>query len=332
MIPAAKQQAVNNALQITFGTTAIDDVTQLTVGLSSALIFKIVIAARPYLLRVIMRDDAMANPAHYYQCMQIAADAGVAPRVWYAGVEDRISITDFIERKHYTTTEARPKVALMLQHIHGLPAFPFRINYLDAMHGFAEKFRAAAIVPAEIMDELFAAYQRIKAVYPHDTADYVSCHNDLKPENIIYDGVKPWPVDWEGAFLNDRYCDLAVVGNFVADDEAEEKAFLAAYFNAPPTAYQYARFVLMQQLMHFFYFTFFAQISAGGKPVDMSEPVPPFRQFHDGMWNGEITMKDNGPRLQYARVHLQRLQENIKTARFEEALKVVGANTGRLAP
>lgn len=323
MIPAAKQQAVANALQTAFGTTTIDDITQLTAGLSSALIFKVFVNGKPYLLRVIMRDDDMANPAHYYQCMQIASDAGIAPHVWYAGVENRISVTDFIEPKYCTTAEARLKEAIMLQHIHALPPFAFRIHYLDRMHGFAEKFKAAGIMPAEITDELFEAYQRIKAVYPHGTEDYVSCHNDLKPENIIYDGVKPWPVDWEGAFLNDRYCDLAVVGNFVAEGEVEEKHFLQTYFNAPPTSYQYARFVLMQQLMHFFYFTVFSLFGAGSKPVDMSEPVAPFRQFHDGIWNGEIALKDNDIKLQYGRVHMERLRDNIRSGMFEKAMRIM---------
>lgn len=325
MIPATKQHAVDSALQTAFGASTIDDIIQLTTGLSSALIFKIVVNGRPYLLRVIMRDDAMANPAHYYTCMQIAAEAGVAPRVWYAGVEDRISVTDFIEPVYYTTQQAREKMPVMLRNLHALPAFPFRIHYLDVMHGFAEKFKAAGIMPAHVMDELFAVYQRIKAVYPHDTAGYVSCHNDLKPENIIYDGVRPWPVDWEGAFLNDRYCDLAVVGNFVADGEEEEKQYLQTYFNAPPTSYQYARFVLMQQLMHFFYFIFFTQVGNDGSPIDITMPALPFRQFHDDIWTGKIDLKNNTNKLAYARVHMERLRENSRTGLFEEALKVVAA-------
>jgi hypothetical protein len=31
--------------------------------------------------------------------MQAAAEAGIAPRVWYANVEDRLLITDFVGAK-----------------------------------------------------------------------------------------------------------------------------------------------------------------------------------------------------------------------------------------
>lgn len=35
----------------------------------------------------------------------------------------------------------------------------------------------------------------------------------MKPENILFDGVRSRLVDWEAASLNDRYTDLAVVAN-----------------------------------------------------------------------------------------------------------------------
>jgi thiamine kinase-like enzyme len=68
----------------------------------------------------------------------------------------------------------------------------------------------------------------------------VSSHNDLKPENTLFDGDRVWLVDWEAAFLNDRYHDLATVENFVVTNDAEEEAHLRAYFGEPGLA-EYAR-------------------------------------------------------------------------------------------
>ena len=61
----------------------------------------------------------------------------------------------------------------------------------------------------------------------------VSSHNDLKPQNIRFDGKHIWLVDWESAFLNDRYADLAVVANFFVKDEAHEEEYLTTYFGEP---------------------------------------------------------------------------------------------------
>ena len=58
----------------------------------------------------------------------------------------------------------------------------------------------------------------------------VPSHDDLKPENILFDGHRVWLVDWEAAFLNDRYFDLAIVANFVVTNDAEERAYLQEYF------------------------------------------------------------------------------------------------------
>jgi hypothetical protein len=121
MIPEAKQTAVAQALKTAFGVTEFEDISQLTVGLSSALIFKIIVHGRPYLLRVITRTDAISDPAHYYACMQPAAEAGIAPHVWYAGAADRISITDFVEAKPFPINEAKVKLPAVLRQLHALP-------------------------------------------------------------------------------------------------------------------------------------------------------------------------------------------------------------------
>ena len=54
----------------------------------------------------------------------------------------------------------------------------------------------------------------------------------------------------KAAFVNDRYFDLAIVANFLVNNDAEEKTFLQEYFGQPPDEYQLARFFLMRQVMH----------------------------------------------------------------------------------
>src|ERR1700759_158920 len=99
MIPEAKKPAVERALRAAFGVTEFEDIRQLTEGLSSALIFRIAVKKRPYLLRVIMRTDAIADPTRQFACMKLGEEAGLAPKIWYTSVEDRISITDFVNGK-----------------------------------------------------------------------------------------------------------------------------------------------------------------------------------------------------------------------------------------
>jgi len=62
-------------------------------------------------------------------------------------------------------------------------------------------------------------------VYSQLDSDLAPSHNDLfKPDNMLYDGERLWLVNWEAAFQNDRYADLAVVANMIVTDDSEENA------------------------------------------------------------------------------------------------------------
>src|SRR5690242_11638378 len=190
--------------------------------------------------------------ARHFSCMQAAADAGLAPRILYASAEDRTSITDFVEAVPFPATDALRRVPAALRTLHALPPFPvvpfnttctFLLNKGPALDGFIQKFRAANILPEHDLAELLAQYARLAAAYSSLEPDLAPSHNDLfKPDNILFDGSRLWLVDWEAAFQNDRYADLAAAANMLVADEADEQVYLQQYFEAPPVSYQAARF------------------------------------------------------------------------------------------
>ena len=159
MIPEAKQPAVTRALHTAFGVNEYEEIRLLSGGLSSALAFKIVVRKNPYLLKI-LRTEIISDPAHEFACMQTAAEAGIAPRIWYANVEDRILITDFVEAKPFPDDMAL-RIAPTLQRLHALPHFPLPKmgNYFDAMNnGFVRRFQAAHLLPESATEELFRRY------------------------------------------------------------------------------------------------------------------------------------------------------------------------------
>jgi aminoglycoside phosphotransferase len=323
MIPEAKNDAVARALREAFGVSEVDDIRMLTAGLSSALVFRIAVRGSPYLLRVITRTDAMNDPTRQFACMTSGAAAGLAPRVWYTSTEDRISITDFVEAQPFPRTEALARLPGALQTLHALPPFPRAVNYLDAVDGFVRKFQAAEILPESETKEFFQGYARVAGVYPRHDSDMVASHNDLKPENVLFDGERVWLVDWEAAFLNDRYFDLAVVANFVVTNDAEEETYLRTYFGEAAGEDRRARFYLMRQIAHVAYATVFMRLGSGGKAVEPNMKAPGFRDFHDRIWAGEVSLATDESKLQYARVHMNQVLLNMRAVRFQEALRIV---------
>jgi hypothetical protein len=209
----------------------------------------------------------------------MAAEAGIAPPVRYASVADGVLILDFVERKPFPADLAL-RIAPIIRQIHALPGFPGGVNYLDTLDGFVRRFQAANLLPGSETEELLRGYATIAGVYPRDGAGLVASHNDLNPRNILFDGARVWIVDWEAAFLNDRYVDLAVVANFFVGDEAED-AYLSAYFGEPVDDYRRSRFFVMRQAVHVFYVTLLLlSAAASGVPIGADLTAGDFKEFH----------------------------------------------------
>jgi aminoglycoside phosphotransferase (APT) family kinase protein len=339
MIPQDKTEAVTRGLREAFGVTAFEDISRITRGHTPSLVFRIIVRGEPYLLKIITRQE---DPTRHYTSMRAAAQAGVAPPVWHTNIEERICITGFVEAKPLAVSEALVRLPALLRKLHALPPFgsapfnttcTFLLNHRYAVDAprkgpardeYLQKFQAANILPKSESEEFFARYAELAAVYPHDDGEMVSSHNDLfKPDNILFDGERAWLVDWEAAFLNDRYADLAVVANHVVTNTEEEIVFLQEYFGAPPDRYQLARFHLMQQIAHLFYSMASLSLGSSGNPIDWRESVLEFRDFHRRMWAGEVDLADKDVKIVYGRVHWERLLHNVRQARYNEALRTV---------
>ena len=336
MIPQEKTAAVARALGEAFGVTEFEEIRMIK-GLAASMVFRIVVRGSPFLLKISMRTN---DPARHYSCMRAAAQAGLAPHVWYSSTEDRISIEDFVQVRPLPAAEALVRVPAVLRRLHALPPFPrvpdaintsymYLMNQGPGLDGFLQKFRAANLLPRSESEELFSRHAQLMAAYPRHDPDMVASHNDLfKPDNILYDGQHVWLVDWEAAFGNDRYADLAVVANLLVANDAEELVYLQEYFGEAPDAYQVARFFIARQAAHLFYAMVFLFMGAWGQPIDWSEAVPEFTSFHRRIWAGEPYLDDNRQKLVYGRVHLERLLRNMRQARFDEALRIVSDRHG----
>src|SRR3954454_24046948 len=175
MIPQEKTESVERALRTAFGVTAAEAIEPLTRGNNiTSLVFRIVVQGSAYLLKVSMRA---IDPTRHYSCMAAAADAGLAPRVRYANVDDGISITDFVETVPFTAAEALLRMPGVLRTLHALPPFSgvpdhlnttctFLTNLGPATTGFLEKFQAANILPEAETAQFLDFHAQFSSAYP----------------------------------------------------------------------------------------------------------------------------------------------------------------------
>ena len=118
MIPQEKIAAATRGLSEAFGVAAFDDIRDLTERPGSNRAFRIVVRGSAYLLRI---NTRAGDVTRHFGCMQAAAEAGLAPRVWYTSAEDRISITDFVETVPLPAADALRRVPAALRTLHALP-------------------------------------------------------------------------------------------------------------------------------------------------------------------------------------------------------------------
>ncbi len=339
MIPQENKAAVTLALNEAFGVAEFEDIRDLTERPGSNRAFRIVVRGSTYLLRINTRPGDMPRQ---FTCMQSAAAAGLAPRVWYTSAEDRLSITDFVAAAPLSASDALLRIPSALRTLHALPPFPrspfnttctFLLNPGPALDGFLRNFRESSILSENETAKLLASYQQLASVYSRLDPDLAPAHNDLfKPDNMLFDGNRLWLVDWEAAFQNDRYADLAVVANMLVTTESEERIYLQEYFGEAPDEYRQARFYLARQLAHMFYAMAFLTLGFSGKPIDRSEPAPTYRDFQRRFWTREVGLADNQAKTLYGRVHWEQLSQNIGQPRFHEALKIVSDRMPLSAP
>ena len=180
------------------------------------------------------RIDARMDPGRIFACMNAASGAGLTPCVCYSNAEDGISITDFVDAVPLSAEQALIQVPSTLRRLHALRPFPKVFNYVTAYNGFIWRFRKANLLPKGKIEEVFTRYEQVCATYPRLHSDMVSCHMDLKPENMLFDGQQLLLVDWQAAFVIDRYVDLGVAANFLVNSDSDEITYLERYFGQRP--------------------------------------------------------------------------------------------------
>jgi hypothetical protein len=323
-IPAPLTAAVETALQQTFGTVDVTDISLLAGGLSTAPVFKIIVNNKPYVLK--LDKTATFSPNH-----TLAAEAGIAPPLYFQDTANGISISGFIINKPVRTVfgpERLPQeLAATIKAIHSVPHHAGGNDLKETIDGIITGFRQTNILSGPVFDECFSNYDTIRGKYPWNDPEKVFSHNDLNPSNVLCDGEKIWIIDWNTSSLNDRYIDLANAANFFVQTEEQERAFLHTYFDGPADDYKAARFYIMRQVGRIIYSMLMFQLAAKGKPKDYihNQEMEGFtlKEFGAQMAAGKISLATYEGQFMYGKALLNEAVHQMRTPRFAAALTAI---------
>jgi aminoglycoside phosphotransferase (APT) family kinase protein len=260
-IPDAFRARAAEAIGLVADPASVVTVEQMTAGASGALAYRVDTTDRSYVLRMETSRDLFRNPERTYPCMVAAARAGLAPAVHHADATAGVVVMDHVDVRPLDEHPGGPagvarEVAAMVRRLHEeTEPFPPMLGDLGELLAGMLGFVAGSdlFAPGALQPHL-DGFEEIRTAYPWDRWPQVSAHNDLNPFNLLFDGERIWFVDWELAFRNDRFADLAGLANGLELPEAAIVPMLEAGLGgAPADRLALARFDVHCQLNRLFY-------------------------------------------------------------------------------
>jgi aminoglycoside phosphotransferase (APT) family kinase protein len=276
-------------------------VTRIAAGLSGAGVYRINAAGQVFVLKISDEGEPLAGWRRKVHIQQLAANAGMAPRVIHVDEARRAVVSAFVVDRSLpafygdprTREAALVQLGRAVRRVHELPLPPEaeskdpRELLVAIWSGLAANFA----VPAFVGD----AVRRVLAEEaPARERPLVLSHNDVNPTNLVYDGVNLLLLDWETAGPNDPFYDLAAISVFLRMDEGTCQRLLAAY-DGEPNARLPARFAYSRRLvaamcgaafLHLARSSGYASAS-GGETLDST---PSLGEFYQRMRSGSLSI------------------------------------------
>jgi aminoglycoside phosphotransferase (APT) family kinase protein len=329
-IPPDRRETARIALAAAFGAASMTALRPVGGGASGALIYRLDVGGRSYLLRMETRRGAFRNP-HQYTSMQTAADAGVAPPLLYADADAGVAIMDFVESRPLHDYPGGPAalardLGRLVARLQATPVFPAFVDYMESLDRMLVYVRRSTVFAPGLLDPHCEGFERIRQAYPWDAAAFVSSHNDPNPRNVIFDGDRLWLVDWETSYRNDPLTDVAILVDNLAATPEQQDLLLQAWLGRPPDRALRARLVLMRQLTRLYYaalgFSFFASIPRNTPPdADLTAPTPD--EFRSAIATGRL--QPTGPETLYVlgKMCLAGFKAGVGTTEFAESVDIL---------
>jgi aminoglycoside phosphotransferase (APT) family kinase protein len=293
-LPEALRETAHAALTASFGALAIDDIRPVLGGVSGALVYRVTVGGRRYVLRMEGDVSPMRNP-HQYASMCIAAEAGIAPRLYHVDEGARVAVMDFIAEQPLNTYPGGSLALVqalgkMLNALQSTPKFGHFIDYPDAVTRLWAHVGRKGLFAPGVLDAHTQRLAEIRSGYAWNAEHSVSSHNDILPRNLLFDGKRLWLIDWESAYCSDPVVDMAtMLDNFAPSPDLEELLLLTWLGHSPDDALR-TRLALMRALTRLFYagVQFSAVASQWRSAPDTDLAAPTLAELQQALRDGRL--------------------------------------------
>jgi aminoglycoside phosphotransferase (APT) family kinase protein len=330
VVPETHRQLAASTLTDTFGPGGATSIDVVTGGASGALTYRVGSRHGDHLLRIETIRGPLRNP-HQYDCMQRAADAGVAPPLRHVDADAGVVVMPFIEQRPVLEFDGglhalAVAVADLLARLHDTAPFPEHGDHLDNIERMLGYLVSAGRVAPALLDAHREGFARIRAAYPWDPATFVSAHNDPNQLNVLYDGSRLWLVDWETARRNDPMVDVATVIGWLGTTPERRAAILRAWLGREPDALTDAKATLMGLLTALHAGAILLMIVFDPtNPVHTDLTPLTAEDFGARVASGELVAGTPAATIAYAKIALGSFLDGLRRPDVETALQIAAA-------
>lgn len=269
-------------------------------GLSGAVLYRVEAQGGSFVLKVAAADEPTEAWQQKLSLLQLAASAGLAPRVVHVDEPQRAVLSEWVEDRSFpgfyhepsSHAAALEQLGALVRRVHALP-LPAAVTAQEPRDVLSTSWAGLSALPvpgfvSEAMERLLG-----EEAPPSDRAAVLS-HNDVNPTNLIYDGQRLLLLDWDSAGPNEPFYDLASISVFLRMDEPTCRALLQAHEGAPVTVLP-PRFRYDQRLVSLLCGSVFLHLAqrsghTGATAQDSLEATPDLGAFYQSLHSGALRL------------------------------------------
>lgn len=225
-------------------------IEKITAGLSRASVYRVEAAGHACVLKLASEGEPIEAWRQSLAIQQLAAQAGVAPRVIHHDETRRAIVSEYVVDRGFasrlfdpqTRRDAIRQLGAMIRRVHALP-LPANAVSRDPRDLITTKW--AQLSTFTVPSFVRTTIEQVLAETPPRQRPLVTSHNDMNPSNLVFDGERLMLLDWDAAGPNEPFFDLATVAVFLNMDDASASTLIAAHdaaqCDALPDGFVYAR-------------------------------------------------------------------------------------------
>lgn len=311
---------IEDIVREVFANNLTHNIQILQGGLSSPGVYKLKNNGKEYVLRLSHPNRPVFERNRTIQCYELAAQNGIAPSIKYANADKGVIVSEYINsnylsKKDLLSNDLLIKLAETIKTLHDIDHFPLSKDIFTIRQSFEKK----ALLLNSVIVSNAVNYLKVIDNLVQDESRLVPTHNDLKPENIMFNK-KFMIVDWEAACQGYPCFDLATVVVFYNLSESEENKFLEAYYGRKVSLQEKERINLFKQEVLGYYGMAYLMLSVNKKLPILSfeevENLPELSEYLANKLTGNNILNSYSEAQKLGWILIKKLNKNLNNSNF----------------